>query len=198
MKHIVFDIGAVLIDWNPFLSFEDAFDSRAECEAFLKRVNFDRLNVAGDAGATFAQMADMVEDPADAALLAQYIARYTKSVYAKIDGTWDILRALKAKGHPVHAITNWSAETWPEGVKAHPELGDAFETLIVSGEVRMVKPSLAIFDLLCERAGVAAGECIFIDDGLQNVAGARAAGMDAIHFTSPEALANALKARGVL
>ncbi|MEL6690819.1 MAG: HAD family phosphatase, partial [Pseudomonadota bacterium] len=61
MKHIVFDIGAVLIDWDPFLSFEDAFDSRAECEAFLKRVNFDRLNVAGDAGATFAQMAEMVE-----------------------------------------------------------------------------------------------------------------------------------------
>lgn len=198
MKHIVFDIGAVLVDWDPVLAFEDAFDTRAECEAFLKRIDFDRLNVAGDAGAPFAQMAELVEDPADAALLPQYIERYTKSVHSKIEGTWEILRALKAQGNPVHAITNWSAETWPEGVKAHPELADAFDTLIVSGEVRMVKPSLAIFDLLCERAGVAAGDCIFIDDGLQNVAGARAAGMDAIHFTGPEALAAALKERGVL
>lgn len=197
MKHIVFDIGAVLIDWDPVLAFEDAFESREACEAYLARINFDRLNVAGDAGATFALMAELVGDPGDAALLPEYIERYTKSVFTKIDGTWEILRKLRAQGNPVHAITNWSAETWPEGVKAHPELADAFDTLIVSGEVRMVKPSLAIFDLLCERARVAASDCIFIDDGLQNVAGARAAGMDAIHFTSPEALATALRERGV-
>lgn len=198
MKNIVFDIGAVLINWDPALAFEDAFTSPAETEAFLTRIKFDKLNLAGDAGVPFEKLAETVADPGDAALLGEYVARYSRSVPSKIEGTWAILHALKDKGAPIHAITNWSAETWPEGVKAHPELGAVFETLIVSGEVGMIKPSVAIFQLFCERAGVAPGDCVFIDDGLHNVAGARAAGLDGIHFTTPEALRAALTDLGLL
>jgi len=71
-----------------------------------------------------------------------------------------VLDALKAKGVPVHAITNWSVETWPEGLKSHPRLGEVFGTLVISGEEGVIKPEARIFELLCERAGVAPSDCV--------------------------------------
>ncbi|MCY4334460.1 MAG: HAD-IA family hydrolase [Litoreibacter sp.] len=124
--------------------------------------------------------------------------RYALTVPNKIKGSWDILYALKENGTRVFAITNWSAETWPEGCKAHPELADVFEEVIVSGQVGMIKPSLEIFRHFCMKAGVVAADCIFTDDGLHNCLGAKAAGMDSIHFTGPPALEAGLKARGLL
>lgn len=197
MKHVVFDIGAVLIDWQPALAWADDL-GQAETEAFLKRVSFEKLNLACDAGARFEQASRLIDDPEDAERLRQYVERYTKTVPHKIQGTWDILHRLKNAGVRVFAITNWSAETWPEGCKAHPELAEVFETTIVSGQVGMIKPSVQIYRHFCEVAGVEASDCIFTDDGLHNCVGARTAGMDAIHFTGPDALAQGLKQRGLL
>lgn len=194
---VVFDIGGVLVDWDPALAWADdlGYD---EAQAFLGRINFEKLNFAGDAGATFEGLADQISDPQDAARLSEYVVRYTKTVPEKILGTWDILYALKDRGVPLHAITNWSAQTWPEGVKAHPELGQVFGTTIVSGQIGMVKPSVEIYRRLCADAGLQPAQCVFIDDGLHNCAGAKAAGMDAIHFTTPQALQAALQERGLL
>lgn len=197
MKHVVFDIGAVLVHWDPILAWSDDL-GEAETHNFLDRINFDKLNFACDAGASFSDAAQTLPDAADGELLSQYVRRYTKTVPTKISGTWEILYSLKGKGVRISAITNWSAETWPEGCKAHPELADVFDTTIVSGQVGMVKPSVAIYRHFCNQAGVAAADCIFIDDGLQNCLGAIAAGMDAIHFTGPDALERDLKTRGLL
>ncbi|MEM7470485.1 MAG: HAD family phosphatase [Pseudomonadota bacterium] len=197
MKHVVFDIGAVLVDWDPALAWIDDL-GRTETDAFLKRINFDKLNLACDAGATFAEAAILLDDPEDAARLRQYVERYAQTVAHKIQDTWDILYALKEKSVRVFAITNWSAETWPEGCKVHPELAEVFETTVVSGQVGMIKPSVEIYRHFCAKAGVEPADCIFTDDGLHNCLGARAAGMDAIHFTGPEALAAGLKTRGLL
>ncbi|MEL7344308.1 MAG: HAD family phosphatase, partial [Pseudomonadota bacterium] len=181
---VVFDIGAVLVDWQPALAWSDEL-GLGGAHAFMDRVRFDKINFACDGGATFGKAAELIAEPADAARLAQYVTRYTRTVPDKITGTWDLLYALKDNGVPTHAITNWSAETWPEGLKAHPELGEVFGTTIVSGQVGMLKPSVEIYRLLCTRASVAPEDCVFIDDGLHNCLGARAAGMDAIHFTGP-------------
>lgn len=194
---IVFDIGAVLVDWQPELAWVDELGQEG-ARAFMARIDFDRINLACDAGARFQTAARDIAEPADAARLAQYIERYHLTVPDKITGTWDILFELKERGVALHAITNWSAETWPEGLKVHPELGEVFGTTIVSGEVGMIKPSVAIYKLLCERAQVSADRCVFIDDGQHNCIGARAAGMDAIHFTDPKNLRKALRARGLL
>lgn len=194
---VVFDIGGVLIDWQPHLAWADELDA-AEAQAFMERIAFDKLNLACDAGATFAQAASQISDPDDAARLGRYVERYQHTVPAKIAGTWDILQALKDAGTPVHAITNWSAETWPEGCKAHPELLEVFDTSVVSGEVGAIKLSTEIYTLLCHRADVAPERCVFIDDGVHNCIGARAAGMDAIHFTGADALRTALQHRGLL
>ncbi|MCT4553163.1 MAG: HAD-IA family hydrolase [Pelagimonas sp.] len=194
---VVFDIGNVLVDWQPHLAWVDDLGEQGARD-FLARVSFDKLNFACDAGARFADAAGWVANPEDAMRLAQYVERYTRTVPDKIAGSWDILFALKDAGIPVHAITNWSAETWPEGLKVHPELGAVFGTTIVSGEVGVVKPSVEIYRLLCDRAEVRPEHSVFIDDGLHNCLGAKAAGMDAIHFTGAEALSAALAERGLL
>ncbi len=197
MKHVVFDIGAVLVEWQPELAWADELGVDGARD-FIDRIGFDKINLACDAGASFAKASTDIANPEDAARLKRYVSLYHLSVPRKIMGTWDCLYDLKDRGVTVHAITNWSAETWPEGLKVHPELGEVFETTIVSGQVGMIKPSVAIFQLLCDRAGGAADRCIFIDDGAHNCVGAKAAGMDAIHFTNPDALRTSLEAKGVL
>ncbi|MDA5558914.1 HAD family hydrolase [Shimia sp. MMG029] len=195
---VVFDIGGVLVDWQPHLAWADEFTTEAETQAFMARIDFFALNLRGDNGERFADMAQELEDPEDQRRLADYVPNYAKTVEGAVAGTWDVLDALKAKGVPVHAITNWSAETWPEGLKSHPRLGEVFGTLVVSGEEGMIKPDPRIFEMLCTRAGVAPEECVFIDDSPKNVDGAKAAGWDAIHFTGAEALRTALEQRGLL
>jgi 2-haloacid dehalogenase len=197
MTHVVFDLGAVLIDWQPELAWADELGLDG-ARAFMARIGFDKINLACDAGATFAEAAAEIPDSQDAARLSGYVARYTRTVPDKIGGTWDCLYDLKDRGIRVHAITNWSAETWPEGLKVHPELARVFDTTVVSGQVGVIKPSLGIFRHLCDRADVAADRCVFIDDGRHNCIGAKAAGMDAIHFTGPQALRQQLDARGLL
>ena len=113
-------------------------------------------------------------------------------------GTWEIAEALLARGVPLYAITNWSAETWPHAVALYPRLETIFNDIVVSGQVKQLKPAAAIYRLLMDRNGLEAKDCIFIDDSMANVEGARAVGMDAIHFTGAEALGRELAARGLL
>lgn len=198
MTAIVFDIGNVLVRWEPHRAFLPDLGSLEAAEAFLARTDFHARNLRADAGERFADLAAEIADPDDRALFAAYPDRYAATVPTALEGTWDLLERLRSRGHPIHAITNWSAETWPIGVSVHPRLGTAFGVTIVSGREKLVKPDPRIFALLCARAGMSAADCLFIDDGERNVAGARAAGMAAIHFTAPEALAVELTARGLL
>lgn len=198
MKAVVFDIGGVLVDWQPHLAWVEALGSEEAAHAFIERTDFLTRNARGDNGERFADLAQELEDPQDQTLFAAYVELYTRTVENPIHGTWDVLERLKTQGTPVHAITNWSAETWPEGLKVHPRLGDVFGTLVVSGQEGVMKPDARIFELLCERAGIAPQDCVFIDDGLHNVEGARAVGMDGIHFTTPRALEIELTERGFL
>ncbi|MEL6641306.1 MAG: HAD-IA family hydrolase, partial [Pseudomonadota bacterium] len=115
-----------------------------------------------------------------------------------VPGTWEIVDQLQAKGVPLHAITNWSAETWPEGLKAHPRLGTMFGTTIVSGAVKLIKPDVRIYQTFLETAGVNAADCVFVDDRLENVQAAQSVGMDGIQFTDADAFAAELRARGLI
>lgn len=196
--NVVFDIGNVLIGWDPSAAYAEDFGGQDGARAFLDRIGFAALNLRADGGARFADLAQELADPADQALLADYPNRFAKTIAARIEGTWDLLRALEAKGTPLYAITNWSAETWPKGLALHPDLGTAFRLTVVSGQEAICKPEPAIFQILCERAGLLPQDCLFIDDSLANVAGARAAGFQSIHFTSPDNLGAELRQRGLL
>ncbi len=198
VEHIVFDIGGVLVDWQPHLAWMDDLGTQSAVEEFMERTEFRARNARADAGEHFADLAEEIEDETDRALFAGYVARYTRTIPDVIGGTWILLDRLRERGRPVHAITNWSAETWPEGLKVYPQLGSVFDTLVVSGQERLAKPDKRIFELLCARADVAAEACLFIDDGVHNVEGARAAGMEAVHFTTPQALETDLTERALL
>lgn len=197
MTHVVFDIGGVLVDWQPHLAWADDLGEDGAF-AFMERTGFRAKNARADAGERFADLAREIDAHDDARLFAEYVDRYPRTVQNRIDGTWRVLNQLRDQGTPVHAITNWSHETWPRGLQAQPQLGEVFETLVVSGQERVMKPERRIFELFCARAGVAADACLFSDDGAYNVAGAQAAGMDGIHFTTPDALRTELEERGVL
>lgn len=198
MKTVVFDIGNVLVKWDPHLAWLDEMGSREAVAEFLTRIDFLERNLRADGGEMFADLSAELEDAEDRQRLSVYVERYAKTVPHKITGSWRLLYRLKEQGTPVHAITNWSAETWPVGVGAHPELGEVFGVTVVSGQEKLLKPQPEIFNLLCRRAGLSPENCIFIDDGLRNVEGACAVGMDGIHFTTPHALECALIERGIL
>jgi 2-haloacid dehalogenase len=198
MTAIVFDIGQVLVRWDAHLAFLADLGDRAAVDRFFARTDFYARNLRADGGERFADLAAELDDPADAAVFARYVDRYALTIPEPIEGTWALMDRLRAKGHAIHAITNWSAETWPVGIAAHPRLGTSFGVTIVSGQERMLKPEARIFHLLCTRAGIISAECLFIDDSEKNVLGARAVGMDAVHFTHPEMLQAALAERGLL
>ncbi|NJS39917.1 MAG: HAD family phosphatase [Rhodobacteraceae bacterium] len=198
MTAIVFDIGNVLVRWDPHQAFLPNLGDRSAVDQFFARTDFYARNLRADGGERFADLAAELADPSDAALLAGYVDRYALTIPDLIEGTWALMDRLRARGHAIHAITNWSAETWPIGVATHPRLGSAFGVTLVSGQERMLKPEARIFALLCDRAAVAPADCLFIDDSEKNVLGARAAGMDAVHFTDPDALDAALAQRGLL
>lgn len=198
MACIVFDIGNVLVRWDPLEAFAPELGSREAAEAFLLRIDFFTLNLRGDAGERFADMASEISDPEDRALFTRYPELYARTIREAIEGSFVLMERLRAKGHAIHAITNWSAETWPIGVATHPRLGTAFGVTVVSGQEGVIKPDATIFRILCDRAGVSPADCFFIDDSLVNVAGARASGWRAHHFTSPATLERALTEEGLL
>ncbi|WP_323042344.1 HAD family phosphatase [Gemmobacter sp.] len=196
--NIVFDIGNVLIRWDAHRAFLPVLGTRGTVDPFLSRIGFSALNLRADAGETFADLAAEIADPDDRALFESYLPNYAQTLPEAIEGTWALLDRLRARGHAIHAITNWSAETWPVGLATHPRLATAFDVTVVSGIERVLKPEPRIFALLCGRAGVAPGDCLFIDDSDRNVEGARAFGMDALPFTTSAALDHALAARRLL
>lgn len=198
MKAVIFDIGNVLINWDARLAFTPALGSLDAAAAFIDRIGFAALNLRADGGETFAALATEIADPADRAVFETYVANYALAVPRAIEGTWALMDRLRAQGLAIHAITNWSAETWPVGVAAHPRLGTAFGVTIVSGQVGLLKPDPRIFAALCDRAGLTATDCLFIDDSPKNITGALAFGMQAELFTSPMALETALHERGLL
>jgi 2-haloacid dehalogenase len=197
LRAVVFDIGNVLVDWQPHLAFLPDLGNHAAVEEFFARTDFFARNLRADAGAIWAHLAGEVADAADAALLAKYPARFAATVPNAIESSWQMMARLRERGLLIHAITNWSAETWPVGVRAHPRLGTAFGVTIVSGRERVIKPDPRIFDALCTRAGLAASECLFIDDAAKNIDGAARFGMQVIHYTGPQSLHAGLQDRGL-
>ncbi len=194
---IVFDLGGVLVDWNPRHLYRQLIADDAEREHFLSTVCTGAWNLEQDRGRDWAAATALLVDrfPAHRPLIEAYRARWIEMIGGPIAGTVAILERLAATGVPLYAITNWAADTFEEARPAMPFLRH-FRGIVVSGVEKLLKPERAIFDLLCRRYGLAAGDCLFIDDVAHNVEGARVAGMHAIHFTAPDQLAADLRAVG--
>lgn len=197
---VVFDLGGVLIDWNPRYLYRKLFDGDdAAMEAFLTEVCSPSWNERQDAGRRFAEAeAEAIgRHPDKAALIRAWHARFDEMIAGAIDGTVAILAELKARGTPLYALTNWSGETFPPQRGRFDFLG-WFGGILVSGDEGVIKPDPRIYRLLMERFAIPAGDAVFIDDNPANAAAAATLGIHAIQFRDPPALRRELGALGLL
>lgn len=200
MKHIIFDIGAVLVEWDAPLAFAGHFATRDAAIDWMDRIGFYDWNHEQDGGRSFAEGLRVAHDQHGelAAPLADYLDTFGLTIAHPVPGSWEILEALHAAQVPLYAITNWAAETWPIALEVHPRLATAFRDVVVSGREGVLKPRPQIYHLLMQRHALRPEDCLFIDDNLANVEGARVVGIDGIHFTSAAQLATELDKRGIL
>lgn len=194
---VVFDLGGVLIDWNPRYLYRRLFDDEAAMERFLADVCNDAWNVQQDAGRSFEQAVEEAagRHPEARPLIEAYWRRWDEMLAGPIVASVAILEELAADGVELHALTNWSAETFPIARERYRFL-DLFRTIVVSGEERVAKPDPKIFEILLARIDRPASACLFIDDSAKNVDAASALGFDAIRFERDEGLRDALINRG--
>ncbi len=195
---VVFDVGNVLIPWNPRWLLGKLLPDEAALERFLDEVDFGAWNEQHDAGLPFADGIARLgaRFPHYRQVLQAFFDRWEETIADPFPESVALARALRSAGYRTFALTNFSAETYPRALRRNPFL-DEFEGIVVSGREGMIKPDPAIYRLLCTRYAVTPERCVFIDDNPRNVEGARAVGMHALHFTDVERLAGDLAALGV-
>jgi 2-haloacid dehalogenase len=195
---VIFDLGEVLIPWDPRNLYRKLIPDAETMERFLAEVCSPEWNARQDGGRSLADgTAELLATfPHHEVWIRAFYDRWPEMLGAVIEGSAELLRELQAKGYRVLALSNWSAETFPVARPLYPIL-EAFEGLVISGQEGTTKPDPAIYRLLCERYGVVPERAVFLDDSLRNVQGAQAIGMHAIQFHSPRQVRSALAALGL-
>jgi 2-haloacid dehalogenase len=197
---IIFDLGAVLIDWNPHYMYRSIFDNEQEMLDFLANVCTSDWNEDQDAGRSLQEGTDILaaKFPAHEANIRAFYSRWIEMLGEPFHGTVEIFRRLKeSKQYKIYALTNWSAETFPFAV-ARFDFLTWFDGVVVSGTEKMRKPTPAFYQILLDRYQVNASEALFIDDNYRNILAAEAMGIKSIHFKSAEELDVELKRLGIL
>jgi 2-haloacid dehalogenase len=186
---IVFDLGGVLIDWDPRYLYRKLFNDDAAMETFLAQVCSPAWNVRQDAGRPLSVATEMLvaQYPQQRELINAFYGRWEEMLGGAINGSVDILQQVKKLGFQVAALTNWSAETFPLAQMRYAFL-EWFDDLIVSGKEKVAKPDAEIYRILLQRTGRGATDCVFIDDSMMNIDAARQLGFVTIHFQSPQQL----------
>ncbi len=195
---VVFDIGNVLIPWNPRWLFRNVLPNDEDIERFLSEVDFVGWNESHDAGQRFADgiAQRSAAFPHYQHLFKAFYERWEESLGPPIQGTVELASRLRQKGYRTLALTNFSAETFPRAQRLHSFLTE-FEGIVVSGHEKLMKPDPAIYQLLCQRYQVTPSQAVFIDDSPKNVTGAQQIGMHAVHFQSVALLIDALRDLGI-
>jgi 2-haloacid dehalogenase len=200
LQAIVFDFGGVLINWNPRHLYRKLFNDDAPAmENFLTEVGFKEWNEEQDRGRPFAiAVMELCEKfPHYSAYITAYDQRWRESIAGEIAGTVEILRTLKQAGYALYGLSNWSAETF-QRVRHEFEFFGWFDLIVLSGEEKLIKPDPQIFQVLLNKTGRTAQECVFIDDSAPNILVANQLGFVGIHFESPEQLEAELRTLNIL
>jgi 2-haloacid dehalogenase len=201
MPTVVLDLGGVVVDWDPVPAVA-AVVGHGRAERFVRGGDFDfaAWNHAQDAGRPFAEaeQAAVAAHPHLAEEITAYRPNFARSLRGLVPGTADIVRALHERGVRLVALTNWSQETFHHAPAAFPDVFALFDDIVVSGAEGVAKPDPAIFGILSRRLGHPVDGVFYADDSLANVAAARAAGMDAVHFTDADTLRVHLRERALL
>lgn len=198
INHIVFDIGRVLLHYDPELAFLAVIPDPAERRDFLATVCTNTWNVEQDRGRSWADAEAILlaEHPTHEEWIRAFRRNWRLMVPHALDDSVAIYEALLAEGRDVTLLTNFAPHTYAEAREIFPFL-DRARGVTVSGAVGIIKPDPAIYVLHAETFGLSPSHTLFIDDSVPNVLGARAAGWHAIHFTAPAALRGELARFGI-
>jgi 2-haloacid dehalogenase len=191
---VVFDLGGVLIDWDPRHLYRKLFaGDEAAVEHFLETVCTHEWNRYQDAGRSFAEGARLLkaEHPDKAELIDAYGARFDEMMSGPIAGSVDILAELRARGTPLYLLSNFSAETFPPAFERFDFLR-WFRGMVISGEVGVIKPDPRIYEIMLTRFAIDPHRAVYIDDVAVNAEAAAGMGIHGIHFTTPAALRDEL------
>ncbi len=185
---VIFDLGGVLVDWNPDYLYRKLIPDAAERSWFLTEVCNGTWNAQQDRGRDWetAIAEKTAQFPQHAALIRAYRDRWIETIGGRIEETVTVLDELKARSVPLYALTNWAADTFQEARHIVPL--DRFDGIVVSGEVKMMKPEPEIFLHLLGKFGLQAPDCLFIDDMTYNTNAAAALGFATVTFTGAAVL----------
>ena len=201
IKHdaIIFDVGKVLIDWQPADYFRQHFDNDGQHRYFMDEVIPLSWHTEQDRGRPIIEAVAERQKlfPDYSGQIAAFYDNWLETIPGEIAGMDALVSELADGNLQLHGITNFSAELWPMTVEAYPLL-QRLETVIVSGEVKLVKPDPAIYQLLLERVGLTAPQCLFIDDSIANTNAAAGMGFDTVTFENADQLRGELLKRGIL
>lgn len=189
IRNIIFDFGAVLVDWNPHYVYDPYFGDPEKATWFIENICTAAWNKELDGGKPFSQgVAELsAQYPEWAPEIELYHRNWKKMMGGAIPGMYDLVADLKQAGYGIYGLTNWASETFYTIVDDYPVFS-LLDGMVVSGDVRLLKPDAAIFNCLLDKYGLKAEESVFIDDNAENVDGAIAAGLSAIRFTGAAAL----------
>jgi len=200
LKAIIFDLGGVLIDWNPDYVFDKLFEDKEKKRHFFENICTPDWNEEQDAGRPIKEATEnlVAQHPEWKTYIEAFYGQWTDMLGGPIEGTVAIFKQLKEQNNvKFYALTNWSAELFPIALERYDFL-HWFDGRVVSGEEKMRKPHPPFYQLLLQRYGLQPDETLFIDDNLRNVKAAEAIGIPTIHFQSPEQLKEELQQLGLL
>lgn len=197
---IIFDLGAVLIDWNPHYMYRTIFSDEEEMKNFLATVTTSDWNEEQDAGRPLAEGTEILvkQFPEHEASIRAFYGRWDEMLGEAFHDTVEILKELKESGrYKIYALTNWSAETFPVALERF-EFLHWFDGVVVSGTEKMRKPAPEFYQLLLDRYNVMADEALFIDDNYRNILAAEKLGIHCVHFVGAMALRERLEELKIL
>ena len=195
---IVFDLGGVLIDWNPRYLYSSIFETKDSMEFFLSNICTMDWNEEQDGGRSIKMANEILinEYPEYTSEIFAYYNEWEKMLNGAIKETVEILKSIRAKYDDVYALTNWSAETFPIAQERYPFL-DWFDGILVSGAENLKKPDPRIYQLLLEKFDLDSSNCLFIDDNHRNVKAAEKEGISSILYQNPTQLKEQLDLNGI-
>ena len=187
---VIFDLGGVLIDWNPRHLYRKIFNTEEEVTWFLENVCTGEWNDQQDAGRSFEEATEELVQkfPDHEEAIRAWYGRWQETISGPIHETVEVLKTIKDSGkYKLYALTNWSAETFPWALDNF-EFLHWFEGIVVSGVEKTRKPFPDFYQILFDRYNINPAQAVFIDDNVKNVIGSREVGLPVIHFQTPNQL----------
>lgn len=199
VKHLIFDFGKVLVDYDFLRVIRSYFNDEAKMEAFCGIVlSDDFMNRCDKEDVPMEQIVqeEKRKYPQYATQFQLFYDRFEDFILGEMPGMYALLLQLKERGYNLYGLTNWSSKVY--GVMRKYDIFSLLDGWVISSEEHLIKPDVAIYHRLCEKFNLLPEECLFTDDKQVNIDGAVRAGMQAVLFTDARTYAEYLKQNAIL